>query len=155
VTMSALLGIIGVVWLLSCGASLLSLYWSTLSGFERRVPALISCGVALLLAYLGLTRIQFHASKTVNGQVVWSFNSKWFFVGALVLAGVSLSLALWNWRKANRPSTSGALPTSGPATTSGKPTVTGGSPPTVWIDTRNTSVTILGEDCRNTGRYGR
>ncbi len=99
--MGILLGIIGAAWLASCGASLLSLYWSIRGAFERRWHALISCGVALLLAYLGLSRIQFHALKTVNGHVVWSFNSKWFFVGALVLAAISLVLAFWNWRKAN------------------------------------------------------
>ena len=126
--MGILIGIICAVWLASCSASLISIYWNLSAGIERRWPARISCGVALLLAYLGLTRIQFHASRTVNGHVEWSFNSKWFFLVSLALAVVSLALTLWNLSKASSTSSltggargdagnpMGALPASGPAT---------------------------------------
>jgi hypothetical protein len=142
-TLGILLGIVCAVWLMSCGASLLSIYWNLKAGFERRWPARISCGVALLLAYLGLRRIQFHASRTVNGHVEWSFNSKWFFLGALVLAVISLALTLWSWRKAGSPAGTGplkggaagnfgkepeALPVSGSATPPGGLRLTDGPP---------------------------
>jgi protein-S-isoprenylcysteine O-methyltransferase Ste14 len=71
-----------------------------MAGPQRLRAAFISCGVALLAGYFGLSRIQLNGSKTVNGHVEWSINSRWFFFGALVLAAASLALTLWNWRKA-------------------------------------------------------
>jgi hypothetical protein len=102
-TLGIFVSIICAVWLLSCGASLLSNYWNLRAGFERRWPARIACGLALVVAYLGFSRIQFHASRTVNGHVEWSFNSKWFFLAALALAAISLAFTLWNWHKAGSP----------------------------------------------------
>src|SRR5215831_16804476 len=90
-----------VDWLLSCGASLLALYWNFKARSKRpRAAFLLSCA-ALVLAYGGLSHVQLSASKTVNGELVWSLNSRWFFIGALVLGGASLAWSLWNWTKAN------------------------------------------------------
>jgi hypothetical protein len=36
--------------------------------------------------------------------VQWSFDSKWFFLGAMVLGAVSLGLAIRNWRRVRRQS---------------------------------------------------
>ena len=88
-----------VVWLLSCGASLLALYWNIKAPQRPRAAFILSCA-ALVFAYGGLSRIQLHASKTVNGHLMWSINSRWFFVGALVLGAASLAWSLWNWTKA-------------------------------------------------------
>jgi hypothetical protein len=100
-TFSTLIALALAVWLLSCGASLLALYWNLVAAAQRLRAAFISSCVALLIGYLGVSRIQLNASKTVNGQVAWSFHSRWFFIGALLLGGASLALTLWKWRKAS------------------------------------------------------
>jgi hypothetical protein len=99
-TFGTLIALAAAVWFLSCGASLLALYWNIMAGSQRWRAALISSCVALVIGYLGWSRIQLNASETVNGHLVWSINSKWFFLGAMVLAILSLALAAWNWRKA-------------------------------------------------------
>ena len=112
-TFSTLIALASVVWLLSCGASLLAVYWNITAGPQRWRAAFISTCVAVLVGYMGLTRIQLNASKTVNGHLQWSFDSRWFFLGALVLAATSLALTVWSWsksrsRRATGPLTSGA-----------------------------------------------
>lgn len=106
--MSALLGVVVIIWLFSCVAGLLGVWWGGFSGTRRFRAAFISSCLALVSAGLGLTRFHVSASKTVNGQLQWSFNSKWFFIVALVLAVVALVLTAWNWRKARTQ----PLPTS-------------------------------------------
>ncbi len=97
--MTVLLAVVGVIWLFSCAAGLAAIRWSAFSGTRRFRAAFISSCLAIVSAWLGLSSLQVSASKTVNGQVQWSFNSKWFFIGALVLAFGSLMLTAWNWRK--------------------------------------------------------
>jgi hypothetical protein len=58
--------------------------------------------VALLIGYLGLSRFQLNASRTVNSHLVWSLDSRWFFRVSLVLGAASLALSVWNWWKASR-----------------------------------------------------
>lgn len=87
------------LWLFSCGAALTAILWSRLSGRRRSWAALVFSCLALVSSYLGLSRYHFEASKTVNGHVQWSINSKWFFLAAFVLAVFSLALTLWNrWK---------------------------------------------------------
>ena len=99
-TFSSLIVLGSAVWLLSCSASLLALYWNVGLQPKRLKGALISSCTAVLIGYFGISRIQLSASKTVNGDVVWSLNSKWFFIGALAAGGIALALTLWNWTKA-------------------------------------------------------
>lgn len=98
-TFGVLVGMAAIVWLLSCGASLLAVYWNCRAGRSRRAPAFILSAIGLLTGYAGLSRIQLHASKTVNDHVVWSFNSRWFFIAALVVGSAALALTGWNWMK--------------------------------------------------------
>jgi hypothetical protein len=142
-TFGALIALASAFWLLSCAASALAVYWNIAAPAQRLRAAFISSCLALLLGYWGWRRIQLNASKTVNGHVVWSLNSRWFFIGALVLGGASLALTLWNWRKASRrlaPGSQaeearghfgeepGAAPDGGPATQLGNSGVTQGPP---------------------------
>ncbi|HWC59442.1 MAG TPA: hypothetical protein VHC44_07085 [Verrucomicrobiae bacterium] len=55
--------------------------------------------LALAIGYLGLTRFQVNASKTVNSHVQWSFNSHWFFITTIVLAVLSLAYSIWKHRR--------------------------------------------------------
>jgi len=101
------------LWLVSCGASVLALYWDRRAGARRWRAALVACGVGLLVGYGGWSRIQISASQTVNGQLRWSINSSWFFLGALVLGAIALMVTLWTWWKSRRPSVVAALPGTG------------------------------------------
>jgi hypothetical protein len=98
-TFSTLIAVAAVFCLLSCSLSLLAIYWSIRAGSQRGRAALICSGVALLVGYWGLKRIHLSASKTVNGHLVWSLNSHWFFIAALVLGAVSLAFGVYNWRQ--------------------------------------------------------
>ena len=82
-----------ICWLASLAACVIA--WFA----KRFVVSLILCLTALAIGYLGLTRFHLSASKTVNGQVAWSFNSHWFFVGTLILAVLTLTYCLWKHRK--------------------------------------------------------
>ena len=108
-TFSTLIALACAVWLSSCGASLLALYWNSGARSQRPLAAFILSCVGLLVGYLGLSRIHLNASKTANGHLEWSINSHWFFLGALVLGAVSLALAVWNWRKASSRRTAAPL----------------------------------------------
>ena len=104
-SLSVLITAAAAVWVVSCVASALALRWN-FTGTARRLPAALVCScLALAIGYFGISRIQFSASKTVNGQVLWSINSRWFFIAALLLGAVSLGVTLWNWRK-GRPASS-------------------------------------------------
>lgn len=98
-TFNILVGIATTLWLLSIAACGLAFRWSYLSVPRRFWPAVILSGLALLLGFLGLTRFHIVASKTVNGQVQWRFDSHWFFIVTLVLGGGTLAYALWKRKK--------------------------------------------------------
>jgi hypothetical protein len=100
-TFSTLIALAAALWILSCTASSLALYFNFRAGPGKWRAASILSGVALLISYYGLSHVHIGASKTVNNHVVWSVNSQWFFVGALVLGAASLAFSLWNWRKAH------------------------------------------------------
>jgi hypothetical protein len=142
---SSLVALACAVWLLSCGASVLALYWSIKAGSQRRRAAVIMSCLGLLSGYFGLSLIHVKAWRTVNGHLEWSINSRWFFLAAVVLGAASLALAVWNWRKAcscctTAPLTTrdaggsadepGAPPNGGPAELLGISEV-GGGPPSV------------------------
>jgi len=140
-TFKILVALASGVWLLSCVASLLALYWNLRAGSQRLRAAFISSCAGLLIGYLGVARIQLNASQTVNGHLAWSINSRWFFVGALLLAAASATLTVWNWRKGRRRLAAGAVTreasghsgagapaNGGPAGNVGSSGVTGGPP---------------------------
>ena len=124
-TFGTLISLASAVWLLSCGGSLLALYWNIMAGAQRLRSAFIASCVALLVGYLGLSRIHLNASKAVNGHVEWSINSRWSFLGALVLGAASLALTLWNWRKASSRLAAGPLTRAGSGNHGDEP----GAPP--------------------------
>ena len=140
---STLIAHASAAWLLSCGASLLALYWNIMAGSQRLLAAFISSCAALLIGYFGMSRVHLNASKTVNGHVEWSLDSHWFFIVALVLGGASLALTLWNWRKGGNRLAAGTLtrgaygrfgdepgaaPSGGPAGPPASSGLTGGPP---------------------------
>jgi hypothetical protein len=77
-----------------------ALYWNIKARLQRPRAAFILSCAAVLIGYWGLSRVHLNASKSINGQLVWSFNSRWLFVGALVLGAASLAWSLWNLKKA-------------------------------------------------------
>jgi hypothetical protein len=97
-----------VVWLLSLGASSLALCWSLAPAKRRMAASLISSLLGLAVAWFGYSKVQVSASKTVNGVLQWSINSKWFFLAAMILAAASVGLALWK-RGTSRPTLTDAI----------------------------------------------
>jgi hypothetical protein len=95
-----LIGVVAALWLAGIAACVLAFRWSFLANGRRFWPAAILSILALVIGYLGLTRFSISASKTVNGEVQWRFDSKWFFIGSLVLGGLALAYTLWKGRKA-------------------------------------------------------
>jgi len=94
-----LIGVVAALWLAVIAACAFAIRWSFLAHRRRFWPALILSSLALVIAYLGLTRLGMAASNTVNGRVQWSFNSKWFFIASLVLSLSALACTLWKrWR---------------------------------------------------------
>ena len=100
------------VWLLSCGLSLVAMYWSIKRNSQRAWPSLLLSAIGLLVGYLGWSHIHLTAFKTVNGHVVWSFNSNRLFLGAIVLGVCALAAAAWNCKKGGNR-TAAALGTTG------------------------------------------
>src|ERR1700733_1463448 len=96
-----LIGAAAVLWLFSLAAAIFGLRWTLIPGARRTGVALIASCLAVASAYFGLSRFHFAASKTVNNQLVWSFNSKWFFLASLILGVVPLGLALWHLKKSD------------------------------------------------------
>src|SRR4051812_17313832 len=101
-TMNVLFGVAGALWLTSMIACVLALRWSRCC-LPRRFPAsLIASALALAIGYLGMTRLHVAASKTVNGQVQWRFDSRWLFTVTLLFSAFTLAYTLWKQRKAAR-----------------------------------------------------
>lgn len=98
-TFHVLVGIAVALWLVSMGACALAFRWSWLAAPKRFWAAVILSVAALVLGYLGMTRFQVVASKTVNGEVQWRFDSRWFFIATLLFATFTLGYTLWKQRK--------------------------------------------------------
>ncbi len=88
-----LIAIAALIWLASLAVCAVALF------AKRLWISVILSLIALAIGYLGLTRFQVNASKTINGQVQWSFNSHWFFIATLVLAALTLAYSIWKHRK--------------------------------------------------------
>lgn len=101
-TFNALVALVSAVWLLSCGVSALALYWNVFARGQRWGAAIAASCVALVIAYGGLSQFRLSASKTVNGHIEWSVDSRWFFIAALIFAGAALALSLWNWWRSRK-----------------------------------------------------
>jgi hypothetical protein len=99
-TFQLLIGIVAALWLASIVACALAWRWSFAGVANRFIASVILSLAALIMGFLGLTHFQIKASKTVNGQTQWSFNSKWFFIATLILAALTLAYTVWKHRKA-------------------------------------------------------
>jgi len=102
-SISTLYGLTAAIWLLSFTAALLGLWWTFRPGQRWRWAALVSSCLALAVSYFGLSRLHLAVSRTTNGRLDWSINSKWFFLVSLMIGAVALILTLWHWRKAGIP----------------------------------------------------
>jgi heme/copper-type cytochrome/quinol oxidase subunit 2 len=92
-TFQLLIALAALIWLASLAACAIAIFAKRLW-----ISAILSL-LALAIGYLGLTHFQVNASKTVNGQVQWSFNSRWFFIATVVLAAFALAYAIWKHRR--------------------------------------------------------
>ena len=99
-TFHVLCGIAAALWLLSIVACVLAFRWSFLTVPGRFWAATILSGAALVMGYLGMTRFHVVASKTVNGQLQWRFDSRWLFIVTLLFGAFTLAYTLWKRRRA-------------------------------------------------------
>ena len=105
-----LIDLIAALWLISIAACVMAWRWSFLGRANRFWASVVLSASALIVGYLGLTRFRVSGSKTVNGRVIWSFNSRWFFIATLILAAATLAYTVWKHRKSAPPTI--ASPTS-------------------------------------------
>jgi hypothetical protein len=94
-TFQLLIEIAAALWLASLAACVLAWRWSS----KRFGVSIVLCLAALATGYLGLTRFQVTASKTVNGHTQWSFNSRWFFITTLALGALTLAYTIWKHQR--------------------------------------------------------
>jgi uncharacterized membrane protein len=88
-TFQFLIAIAAAAWLASLAAC-------AIAAFAKRLwLSLILCLTALAIGYLGLTRVHLSGSKTIDGHVQWSLDSRWFFIATLILAALTLIYTLW------------------------------------------------------------
>jgi hypothetical protein len=100
-TLQILIGAVVVLWLTGIAASLCAFGWGCLAVRRRFWLAVILSVVALVISYLGLTHFSFAYSRTVNGKVISSLSSKWFFMTSLLLGALALAGAvLKKWKSA-------------------------------------------------------
>ncbi len=100
-TTRSLIGTVMGLWFLSVILCILALRW-TLMTPRRFWPSVILSAVALAGGCLGMTHFRIVASRTVNGHMQWKFDSRHFFIVTMVLAAVTLVLALWKEIKSRR-----------------------------------------------------
>ncbi|MGV3662396.1 MAG: hypothetical protein ACO1TE_19590 [Prosthecobacter sp.] len=98
-TFHVLIGVAAAFWLVGMGACGFAFRWSWLSVPRRFWAAVILSVTALVLGCLGLTRFHVVASKTVNGQIQWRFDSRWFFIATVLFATLTLAYTLWKQRR--------------------------------------------------------
>jgi hypothetical protein len=98
-SLNVFVGVIGVFWLMSIVACVLALRWSFLSMQGRFWPAVILSSLAVVIGYLGITRIHIIHSQTVNGQLQWHFDSRWFFLVPLLLGALALIYTIWKGQR--------------------------------------------------------
>jgi len=101
-TLRDLIGTVMGLWLLSIVVCIIALRWAMFSMPRRFWSAVVLSVVALIGGYVGMTHFRVVASKTVNGQTQWKFDSKWFFVATLILAALTLAVTVWR-QKTLRP----------------------------------------------------
>ena len=100
-TFQFLIGTIAALWLASLAACILAWRFSFVP--NRFAASIILSVAALAIGYLGLTRFHVSASRTVNGQTQWSFNSRWFFIATIVLGALTLAFTIWKHRRTTPP----------------------------------------------------
>ena len=98
-TFHVLVGIAAALWLVSMYGCLLAFRWSWLSVPGRFRAAIILSVAALVLGYLEMTQFHVVASKTVNGRILWRFDSHWFFIVTLLFGTFTLAYTLWKQRR--------------------------------------------------------
>ena len=87
------------LWFFSFVACAVAFRWSWLAAPRRFMPAILLAMVSLIVGYLGMTHFSFAASKTENGHMLWSVNSKWFYITTLIMAGGTLLYTIWKRTK--------------------------------------------------------
>jgi hypothetical protein len=101
---SLLIGTVIALWLVSLAACIVAFRWSRFSLRLHFIVPMALSFLALGCSYLGLRFLAFSASKSVNGQVQWSLNSKYFFLATLGLGALALLRTVWkNWRPPSEP----------------------------------------------------
>lgn len=78
--------------LMMAGGTAIALAWKSVDRFFWW--SMLIGGVAMVISVRAPAHIQYSASKSINGEVIWSIDSKWFFLVALLLATFSILFAV-------------------------------------------------------------
>jgi hypothetical protein len=87
------------VWLVTMIACAVALRWNLVAPRKRLVPSVLLSSGALLLGYAGVKGFNVVASKTVNGERVWHFDSRWLFTLTLLFPAATLACTIWKHGK--------------------------------------------------------
>jgi threonine/homoserine/homoserine lactone efflux protein len=95
-------GLLAGVWLAGVVACIVAIRWSHLSARGRSMPAIVLSIAALAIAYFGTAKFGVTSTTTDDaGHVRSHFDSRWLFMGLLVLGAVALVYTIWRkWRSA-------------------------------------------------------
>jgi len=93
-----------MIWVAGCAACFQSFQLARQRHRTRYVTAIVFAAAAVGAGLLGISRFRVNYSQTVNGQMRWHIDSRWFFAALLAIATAALVHAVW--RKVNAPPSS-------------------------------------------------
>jgi hypothetical protein len=112
-TLPIFFGAIVAYWLFTTAASVWAFVWSF--NARRFWPCIVLSAMAFIGSIYGMSHFRISSSKTVNGQVQYSFDSKWFFIASLVISVLVAAFVLWNKWKASHAAPPVIAETTGPS----------------------------------------
>lgn len=89
--LSLAIGICVVIFALTLLACAIAFRWAWIGARTKFLPAMVLSAFSAGMGWLGTMLFNFRASKTVNGQVQFRFDSRWLFGVSLVL-GIAVLL---------------------------------------------------------------
>ena len=98
-SVASLITTVAVIFLVMVVPSIFAYRWSARSVPNRFWPAVILSLVTMVLALIALKGFQFTASRSVNGRLVWHFDSKWLFIAGFAVGVLTLVYTIYKKKR--------------------------------------------------------